>query len=254
MDARLDSEARYLLRRLLLSCPEELTSAHRWVLEGERWKELVFALLTRISTSISESSVRVVTDHLAALGLLSVGELASLKRALGSNSEAPLARRIKELLEDGGFTSEEAQRGVVTVCEAAEGLQTRYSGKVQVYLRSYAERMLDDVKSVFHFDAMDGQSVRAAFTYWLQNVLSMPVSLQDDAIRTFGAAHGLTPEHLSAAADELDVNVALLDDLVRHFHASEWQGPRNDVGAAPIESQSSKPAKRRKSRRPRERA
>jgi hypothetical protein len=67
---------------------------------------------------------------------------------------------------------------------------------------------------------MDQEQVRYAFTLWLQNVLNMPLSLQSRAVETFTNAIGLTSGQLFHAADEMDVNVALVDDLLHHFHST----------------------------------
>jgi hypothetical protein len=75
--------------------------------------------------------------------------------------------------------------------------------------------MLRDLDRIFEFSALTEAEVRYAFTYWLQNVLNMPLSLIDENVRMFCAQHDLEPEQLFAAADELDVNLALVDDVVQ---------------------------------------
>src|SRR5258707_426838 len=77
MNTTPSSEAQYLLKRLMVSCPDDATFAHRWPSEVDRWKELAFALLSSSST-VAECRVREATDQLAALDLLSVSELAAM--------------------------------------------------------------------------------------------------------------------------------------------------------------------------------
>jgi hypothetical protein len=224
------SEARYLLLRELKSHGGELAVSHPWVWEGERWKELVFALLTQVS-DVSEDVVRELTNHLEDLDLLGISALADLVRNRKSpNLDDPLARHIVEVAQEMGFEVEEAQRGVRAICEAALGLEEQFGGKVQNYLRSYGEKMLADAGRIFHFSALSASESRMAFTYWLQNVLNMPVSLLDKNVHLFCEQHGLTPSQLLAAADELDLNLALLDDLVQYAIAAQ-KAPSEEAGS-----------------------
>ena len=67
---------------------------------------------------------------------------------------------------------------------------------------------------VFNFSGLNKKQANYAFTYWMQNVLNMPVSLSDEAVQNFSKTTGIEPAQLFAAADALDVNVAVIDDLV----------------------------------------
>jgi hypothetical protein len=216
-----NDEAKHLLRKMLLYGGAEVTASHQWVSEVDRWKELVFALLTQM-TKLPQSSVRVMTDHLLHLELLHIPALTQLLKGKRLSPEFghPHARRIIQSLQEGGFSKDEAVKGLTVVCEAAAALSKHFSGKIQLYLRSYAERMVKEAHATFHFSHMDHRAVRYAFTFWLQNVLNMPLSLQKEAVKSFAKAHGLTGRQLFDAADELDVNVGLVDDLVHHFHST----------------------------------
>ncbi len=207
-------ETQYLLRKLLALETADLASGNHWLWEGDRWKELVFALLAHI-TGLAEDQVRELTDHMENLGLLDVGTLASIGKGSSPDLNSPNARHILELLQENGFSPEESQSGLTTICEAAVGLQKHFGGKVQRYLRSYGESMLREINQFFRFSKMEDPEVKLAFTYWLQNVLTMPLSLFDSNVVMFCERHHLTPEELIAAADDLDLNVALLDDLIQ---------------------------------------
>jgi hypothetical protein len=74
--------------------------------------------------------------------------------------------------------------------------------------------MLDDVDKLFDVPSSDRSALASAYTYWLQNALSMPLSLVDQTMWTFCEKNGVTPEELIAAADDLNINIAFLDDLI----------------------------------------
>jgi len=116
-------------------------------------------------------------------------------------------------LTEAGFSRPAAERAVITISEAALAFQTRYGGKVQRYLRSYGEIMLKDLDSIFQFSRLGRDEMRRAFIYWLQNALNMPLSFSDQALVQFCEANHITPDELSAAADDLNLNQAVVDDL-----------------------------------------
>ena len=68
-------------------------------------------------------------------------------------------QRILELMMESGVSSEQAQRGLAAICEAALGLKDHYNGKVQHYLRNYGELMLQDLNSIFQFSTLSEDEV-----------------------------------------------------------------------------------------------
>jgi hypothetical protein len=225
------SEARYLLLRELRSHGEELSMSHPWVWEGERWKELVFAILTQVS-DLAEDDARELATELDDLELLDIPALAGLLRNRKSpDLKDPLARHLMEIAQESGLSPEQAKRGAAAICEAALALDEQFGGRVQNYLRGYGETMLRDMERIFHFSALSAPESRLAFAYWLQNVLNMPVSLLDSNVQQFCKQHGLKPSQLIAAADELDLNLAVLDDLVQYAVAAQKAPPEEANGS-----------------------
>jgi len=204
------SEAAFELRNALLVEAVETTFAEAWLWEVDRWKELVFALLSRI-VSIPEDDVRELTERLLDLELLDVGELAKLSKEV----DEPIGHRLTNVMAEWGVAGEEARIAVTTIAEAARGLSDHYGGKIQRYLRHYGELMLDELGGTFTFTAIKSDAVGEAFTYWLQNVLDMPVSLVDESVRGFCDGKGFSPVDLIEAADEIDMNLALVDDVTQ---------------------------------------
>jgi len=206
-------EAIFQLKKTMTLEGDELGVTQSWMWEADRWKELVFALLTK-ATNASDAEVRLVTEQIAELDLIAVDKLAALSHSTQADRMGvPRPRRIIEIMLAGGFTEDEAENGLSIVIEAAAGLQEHYDGKVQRYLRHYGELMLDQIDNSFSFTALDHEAVADAFTYWLQNVLNMPLSLIDDSVQRYAKMIGVTPAELVAAADEIDMNLAMVDDL-----------------------------------------
>lgn len=207
-------DASYLLRKLLVTHGQWLGDQYVWVWEHERWREFVFALMAGCSDR-SHSDLRDTVEELEELGLLDIAVLAHAIDANHDIAGTKSARRILEILGEEGFGDDEAHRSLQTIGEAARVIRQHYDGKIQFYLRRYGELMLRDATELFRFEHLGEAATRRAFTLWLQNVLCMPVSLNDNALCAFSEAHRLDPAEVIRAADELELNVSILDDLIQ---------------------------------------
>jgi len=224
-----ESEAEHLLRKITLQELSEGDFTHQWPWEIDRWKELVFALLTRVTT-VEESQLRHITTLLSDLDLLDIESLTSFSWTDGNyDPNNPYARRFIVVLQEGGLSDEEAVCGLATVCAVARGLRDHFQGRVQCYLRHYGEMMLRDLASTFTLEHLSEDETRFAFTYWFQNVLNMPIPLRDASTAVLCAQHGLTEKDLLVAADRLNLNVALLDDVILRYVAKRTQAYSLDV-------------------------
>jgi hypothetical protein len=207
-------EAQFLLRKMMFLVASHGTS-HPWLWEGDRWKELVFALVTRTS-NLSEAATRAVTEQLLHLGLLEVRGLAAIEPvSLGPDV---LSARIIDIFHEAGMTGEDALRSFTTIREAAKALTKHHDGKVQLFLRRCAEQMIEEAMHLFNFSELSSNEATYALTYWLQNVANMPVSLKDETVKALASQHGLTVDDIFEAADALDINVALVDDILYEYH------------------------------------
>jgi hypothetical protein len=146
-----------------------------------------------------------------------------------------------DLFLEWGFSREESQRAVAVMSDAAEGLSRHFHSKVQLYLRHYGMLMLQEVDNFFSFSGLDNTQVRRAMTYWLQNVANMPVPLQDSTIKEYANRVGIGPDDLVAAADELDINVAVVDDAV-HAYVMKILMSEDASGSASIGRTKDEPA------------
>jgi hypothetical protein len=186
---------------------ESLLPTYAWASEADRWAELVFCLLSQCSDQDAET-IRGAVAMLEALGLLDVDLLATLAE------RKPEGTVIAYVLKQHGLEEQEVQCAVATLIRAALAFQRDYEGKVQRYLRRHAERMRDDLVRAFGDAPLNKAQLRQAVSHWLQNVASLPVSLENPSVQAFCKDHGISIEELIRAADDLDLNIALIDDLL----------------------------------------
>ncbi len=212
------SETEFQLRKLLGKY-SDIFVYHQWPSEHKRWVELVFALVARISNK-SEDEIRDVIEELddPRLDLLDVEALSEIPETDGGiDLDYPHARRVVEYLSESGFTEEESKSSVLVMHEAAKSLIEYHDGKIQKYLRKYGQQMIDELSQNFSFSKMSEADVKYAFTYWLQNVLNMPISLEDENVKKFCKKINKKPEELCEVADKLNINIALLDDFIERY-------------------------------------
>lgn len=210
------SEVEFQLKKLL-SLYSDLFDYHQWPSEHERWVELVFALTVRVSDKV-QSEIRTAIGVLDDSELLGIEELSTIPKTVdGVDLNYPHARRIAEILEESGFTIEESRNSILAMKEAAESLIKHNDGKIQKYLRKYGQRMVDELTDHFSFSKLSKADIKLAFTYWLQNVLNMPITLKTKVIDHFCKQIKCTEEDIIKEADTLNINVALVDDLILQY-------------------------------------
>lgn len=188
-----------------------------WAWEKERWHELVFCILTAIGEpDVLAVDIRRLTDTLSSWGLLDLDALAS-QNGFDSARQADnsLQITIDKFLQQAGFTNDKACISVKAICEAAASLKNKHDGKVQLYFRRYGTQMLDQISDDFEFS--DFGEAREALAIWLQNTLNMPVPASNPLADLACEKLGVTYQELVEAADQADINVALLDDALRAY-------------------------------------
>lgn len=205
----------------LLSGNEDLVASHPWGWEGSRWKELAFALLVQVARfheiNLYEQAIREVVERLDDYNLLNVDLLAHVRSHRDDPDEVSekSASRFLKTLREIGFSKDAAETGLATVGEAALGLKELYDGKIQRYLRHYGELMLKEFKKTFEIASIPEAQVADAVTYWLQNAVSLPVSLIDSNVQRFCKERHFGIRDLLTAADHIGLSFSLLDDLVQ---------------------------------------
>jgi hypothetical protein len=103
-------------------------------------------------------------------------------------------------------------------------VEERYGGKLQRYLRPKAGAIRDELVAMFADPAGAEPELPGVVAHWLQNAMGMPLSLTDASVQAFCEAHGISAEELERAADEIDFNIALVDDVLRLAAAARAEG------------------------------
>jgi hypothetical protein len=197
------------IRGLYIRYRELLPDIYRWEDEKDRWEELLLCYFRRLADR-SEPDLRRVLASLGDLGLLEPDRLSELVSSDGHlNRQAPFFMLLSTLLAGNGFETSVIEKTLTAVGEVARGIRMRH-GKIQLLLRKHARAMLEDLRST----TLDRAVEEEILTTWLQ-ALEMPIASADDAVRRFTQERGCTPDDLTAAADSLDVNVSVIDDLIR---------------------------------------
>lgn len=199
-------------------------SKNLWPWEKARWYELVFCILTTIGEpQVLAGTTRRLTNTMSELELLDLGELAKLNPP-DDSVEAVKSKlvTIDTLLQQVGFTPEKSISAVTAICEAASSIQEKYDGKVQNYLGKYGTYMLDQIKVDFGFSQFD--DAPRALAIWLQNTLNMPIPASNPLADQACESLGVTYDALVEAANQQDINVALLDDALRAY----WERKSNE--------------------------
>jgi hypothetical protein len=192
---------------------------HAWPSEAARWAELVFSVLQRLHGGDPEVTRQSVTIFLAT-GLLEVPTLAAL------NPEA--ATTCRYVLASHGWREDEITKAIQVLQAMAKVIQKRYRGKLQSIVRRHASEMRKELTVALRVPGLSRADLTFALGHWMQNAFSLPVSLESDALRAFCREEGVTPRELVRAADSLELNVALLDDLLE-AHAARTTAPAKPV-------------------------
>jgi hypothetical protein len=204
---------------------------YQWPWENARWHEMVFCLLLRLGQPELEADMaRSLVNMLADLDMLRIETLAGL--ALDGEEPDfahPDLVLMLHLIERSGLDPAKAIAAVTTICQAALGLQKQHGGKVQRYLRHYGQRILDELDKHFSFTNMSDEDARYAFTHWLQNVLNMPLVLSEPAVEQLCKKLGVTVDDLVGVADSLDLNLALLDDMIAGYGESGLEATETEA-------------------------
>jgi hypothetical protein len=221
-------DTRYLLHKIALNYGAELISEHPWIFESAKWRELVFSIIAQHDAEhepIPHSELNDLTLRMEALGLIEPVDLAELEisNAPTTSQSSPLERRIVGILEESGFSGYAAHNKLRNICAMALFLQQSYDGKIQRYLRDAGERMLNDVLDKVDGQSRDKEHLALALTFWMQNVLNLPLLFCDTKVLRFCRENGIDKNELVDAADSLDLSVACLDDIFQLYYADRGE-------------------------------
>lgn len=207
MGGQLKVELRDELRELVERYDEYLAQ-FPFPQEQERWKDLVLCLFSQCVENNEEKVVKAV-DLLDELNLLTCDQLGSIDLQ-GSEGE----RLASLILARLGYSQDEASRVKRVLAHAAKTIQRDHGGKVQRFLRNHGLAAREELANKLFTDDITDARIKFAVTQWLQDSAGFPISLEHRSITDFCNARGITVQDLLLAADDIDLNVSLLDDLM----------------------------------------
>ncbi len=227
------TKLRNMLAEIFLQYQPSL-DRYQWPMESMRWNELVYCVLESLGTDLS---ARPVVKVLSELDLLDIDKLAELDVAIGHKA-TPRGQLVLGILKEAGFDDASARQAILVLAQAAKKVQIELDGNIQRLLRQEGERMIQNVVAFIGFAGLDEKLARHTVTRWLQNVLNVPVCLETESMRTFCAELKTGTKALVAAADDLDINVAIVDDVVQQWYESKVESRRlsqelGDPGSVP---------------------
>jgi hypothetical protein len=202
--------ALFELRRLVHVHGSTVAAGHPWFLEHDRWRELAFAITACTSPEADEEHLRSWIGDMDALGLLDVAEI------IANDDCAAWTARCHRVAKAAGLDPSRLERALAAIHGAAGTLARSHNGHVAHLLRIHTERMLQGLMAEVALGDLSPSERSRSLTYWLQNVLCAPLPLADESTDRFLNDHGLDAQALVNAADQLGINVAMVDDLIRH--------------------------------------
>ena len=218
------------LRDAYVNYRNRLPDIFVWEDEKQRLNKLYFCLLLRISGK-DEVEVSRIIAALDYLNLLDTENLAKAELVGGKGRKGnKIASLISDILIHNGIESKTANECVVAICEVAKGINISYQGKLQKFLRKYANLMLEELNDTFSFSRIAEEDERYIFTHWLQDVLEMPIPLSNEFVEKFCEEKDIKVGDLIEAADSLDINVAVVDDLIKMYMLDKAESAYTEVG------------------------
>jgi hypothetical protein len=197
---------------------QEYLTAHAWPSEAGRWAELVFCLLHGLRPENSQDT-RQAVQVLFATGLLNIEALSSL----GKKAEITFTY----ILTSHGWSEPEADEAITMLRKISRVIRKRFHGKVQSVVRRFAIGMRQELSAAFRGAGLNKTDLDRALNHWMQNAFNLPVSLEQHGLQRFSRAIEISPEEILRAADELDINFALLDDILEAHSGSQSGAGQN---------------------------
>ena len=190
----------------------QLPTTSRWEDERDRWHELAFAAIA-VMSGLSIDQSRRVANGLIELNLLTMAGCLDASKNGGAVSRLPA---VAEALRVAGSSNAAIEKTIRVLIDIAVGVEHSF-GKLQKMLRSAAEQMLKTLNDSIATPTIDESRKGQIFTMWLQNILEAPLSMThaDPTLVDFCERHHVSVHDLVEIADEADINLPVLDSLIR---------------------------------------
>jgi hypothetical protein len=179
-----------------------------WVSEADRWVELVFCIVHSFGGPDPQSA-REAVQVLYVAGALESEALCADGDPMNSAQVV-----VVFVLRRFGYEIKCAERCATVLRHAAIQVKHAFGGHLQRFLRRHGEDMREDLVCLFHNAEIEESQLRYAVSHWLQNAVSLPISLQHPDVVGFCSEYGLDENGLESAVDELNINLAVVDDVL----------------------------------------
>lgn len=192
----------------LFSTGSSFLQSYPWEWEHDRWMELLVTVLIEAA----EVPPRVARDCVAALDGFDMVTVDALVGATSNNGSLAL---LENLIARAGVDADESARVADVMVSVARVVSSDLGGKVQRLLRQHGEALAADMVRVLCRGGVEKRAAESAATLWLQNTCNLPIlSRHDPHVEAFCRAAKVSEAELVESADRVDVNIAVLDDLL----------------------------------------
>ena len=195
-----------------------LPSDYRWEDESSRWNELVYCIFAEL-TGHNYRDARRLANDIADLNLLNVDDLAKIPIMDDGmvNPDNSRIRTITDILRSNGISEDDVKRSLSAICKVAQSISDNYDGKIQKFLRKYGEEIVNEFDSHVSFSEVSKGTQSRIIVKWIQNTLCMPLAFSNVYTARFCEKEDINYNELAAAADNIGLNGAVLDDLLEVY-------------------------------------
>jgi hypothetical protein len=203
-----NDDVRKELHALVDAYWEELAD-RTWSPAAYRWSELVFCL---VNVVIGDNAyvARQIVGALDAVDLLAPENLT--RTADAESQERLVFTRVLRQLGIADLVIDEAAE---VLSRVAQVTTSRLGGSIQQFLRLRAGSIRDELVDAFEGRGITSDALQGGISHWLQNVVDLPISSGHEGVVEFCRRHQVDRESLEAAIDELALDSAVVDDLIR---------------------------------------
>lgn len=184
-----------------------------WEFESARWQELVVSIwigALGLDARASRDGVRRLHE---------VGWLTPKDWKEGDASAIEFGARA---LQQAGLSETDATWAIKTACKVASRLEAHSTHKLQQVLRDAAAHIIRELEELLSGADLTQEQRLSASILWVQNVANMPViSESSKHIAELCEKFSIEPQDFLALADKLNLNAALLNDVVGARHLTE---------------------------------
>ena len=199
---------------------------HQWPLEIHRWYELVRCVLSAVEGRFDpHNRATNTTKLLIDMELLDIPLLAKCSRDASEESASQVRSDIHTVLRRTGYDLDQANNIGTALCALARAVEDKCQARIQALLREQCVGLVGNILEQFPLDGAIGtKAARLAITHWLQNVLNLPILVDSPGLQAICKQMNANPSDVLEAADQLDINAALLDEILnRWFYAYPMQ-------------------------------